>query len=222
MSRSQIELPLPTVTVASNVGSGNHRLNVRDSQCRQQLQYKPDDVRAKHFRARRGLDHSILFDRSKSLSFAAIKVPNMPLRYDHRIFVMFALLLGIGVGITRRWHDLITHGFSGNVTDWIIPMACEDSRVLSASRNQLLLLGNLLSATARATACRHRSGSVAWRPTVPSRRNHRQADWSQLAGAFSGARYSITVLLRPSARPCYRPTSCLNWAAGHWLNCFYT
>src|SRR5882762_2455465 len=137
-----------------------------------------------------------LLDRSKPPSLAAARVRHMPSRYAKNFFILLALLSvqeseSLAAGVT-----LITHGFSGNVTDWIIPMAqkipayyrfpgtnfsCYEIYFIQDSQGNYVPTQSRIGGVQPTNA---ESGEIIVK-----------LDWSQLAGSvFGGAPYSTTDL----------------------------
>jgi len=137
-----------------------------------------------------------LFDRSKSLSFAAIKVRYMPMRYGHKIFVLFALLSVQESESRAAGTTLITHGFSGNVTDWIIPMAQKISEYyrFPGTNFSCYEIYFVRDGQGNYVPTQERIGGVPPN-SAESGEIIVKLDWSQLAGGvFSGAPYSTTEI----------------------------
>jgi hypothetical protein len=140
----------------------------------------------------------------------------MLLRYMKNVLV-FAALLAVQSELPAAGVTLITHGFSGNVTDWIIPMAqkipmyyrfpgtnfsCYEVYFIQDDRGNYVPTQSRVGGVPPTSA---ESGEIIV--------TH---DWSLLAcGVLSGAPYSTTNI---APRPCYPPTSFLNLLTGRWLN----
>jgi len=126
----------------------------------------------------------------------AIKVPFMPLRYDHKIFVLFALLSVQESESRAAGTTLITHGFSGNVTDWIIPMAQKISEYyrFPGTNFSCYEIYFVRDGQGNYVPTQERIGGVPPN-SAESGEIIVKLDWSQLAGGvFSGAPYSTTEI----------------------------
>ena len=135
-----------------------------------------------------------LLDRPKRLRLAAVKVRHMPSRYVGSVFIPLALLCLTQPRLRAAGVTLITHGFSGNVTDWIIPMAQKIPAYyrFPGTNFSCYEIYFIQDGQGNYVPTQSRIGGVL--PTnAESGEIIVKLDWSQLAGSvFGGAPYSTT------------------------------